>query len=85
LGTVTDDIETLRAERDALLERDVQAWLVWARDEAPAYRQFETSISWRITKPIRWAGTFVRKVRSDGFGAAVGLAFTVVSQRVSRR
>lgn len=82
---MTDDIETLRAERDALIERDVHAWLVWARDEAPAYRQFETSLSWRVTKPIRWAGTFVRKVRSDGFVAAVGTAFTVVKQRISRR
>ena len=82
---MTDEIETLRAERDALLERDVQAWLVWARDEAPAYRQFETSISWRVTKPIRWVGTFVRKVRSDGFASAVGLAFAVVKQRISHR
>jgi hypothetical protein len=80
-----DDLIALRAERDALLEQDVTAWLVWAKDEAPSYRKFETSLSWRITKPVRWAGMFSRKVKSDGLGEALALSLAFVKKRIVRR
>lgn len=78
------ELERLRAERDALLEHDVSTWLDRVRTEGAGYRDFENSISYRITTPIRWAGIFVRKVRSDGLGDALGLAFAAVKKRAGR-
>lgn len=78
------EVERLRAERDALLEQDVDTWLDRMRNEGLSYRQFQSSISYRITAPIRLAGMFVRKVRSDGIGEAIGLAVAAVKKRTTR-
>jgi hypothetical protein len=78
------ELERLRAERDALLEHDVATWLDRVRTEGLSYRQFESSISYRVTAPIRWAGILVRTVRSDGLGHAVGLTVAAVKKRVGR-
>ena len=78
------ELERLRAERDALLEHDVAIWLDRVRSEGSSYRQFETSTSYRITAPIRWAGILVRTVRSDGIGEAFGLAIAAVKKRTRR-
>jgi hypothetical protein len=78
------ELERLRAERDALLERDVTTWLDRVRTEGSTYREFESSISYRITAPIRWAGIFTRKVRSDGLGDALGLAAAALRKRLRR-
>ena len=78
------ELERLRAERDALLEHDVSIWLDRLRTEGLSYREFESSISYRITAPIRWTGDFVRKVRSDGLGDAMRLALSVVKKRAGR-
>lgn len=78
------ELQQLRAERDALLQHDVDRWLDRLRTEGATYRAFESSISYRVTAPIRWSGIFVRKARSDGLGDAVGLAFAAVRKRVSR-
>lgn len=86
MGTQRDqDLSTLQKERDALLEKDVDTWLEWVKTEAHGYRQFENSISWRVTKPIRWGGDFIRKARSEGVGVAVGTAFDRVKSRVFKR
>ena len=79
-----DEVARLRAERDALLEHDVDRWLDRVRDEASAYRQFENSLSYRVTAPLRLAGAFVRRTRSDGLGDALGLAVTTIKNRVRR-
>ena len=79
------DLSTLQKERDALLDKDVDTWLDWVKTEAHGYRQFENSISWRVTKPIRWGGDFIRKVRSKGLVVAVGTAFDRVKARVISR
>ena len=78
------ELERLRAERDALLEHDVVTWLDRVRAEGSSYREFESSISYRVTAPIRWAGIFVRTVRSDGLGDAVGLVVASVKRRAGR-
>ena len=78
------ELERLRAERDALLEHDVATWLERVRSEGSSYRQFESSISYRITAPIRWAGILVRSVRRDGVGETVGLAVAAVKKRARR-
>ena len=78
------ELERLRAERDALLEHDVSVWLDRLREEGSSIRDFESSISYRVTAPIRWSGILVRKVRSDGLGEAVGLAVAAVKKRAGR-
>ncbi|MGV8881087.1 MAG: hypothetical protein ACOH19_02940 [Rhodoglobus sp.] len=79
------DLSTLQKERDALLEKDVDTWLDWVKTEAHGYRQFENSISWRVTKPIRWGGDFIRKARSEGVGVATGTAISRVTSRITKR
>ena len=78
------ELERLRAERDALLEHDVAIWLDRVRAEGSQYRQFESSVSYRVTAPIRWAGILVRSVRTDGLGDTVGLAVAAVKKRARR-
>jgi hypothetical protein len=78
------ELERLRAERDALLQHDVTTWLDRVRAEGSSYREFESSISYRITAPIRWGGIFVRRVRSDGLGDAVALALAALRKRLRR-
>ena len=86
MGTQRDqDISALQKERDSLLEKDVDAWLDWAKTEAHGYRQFENSISWRVTKPIRWGGDFLRKARNEGVGTAVSAATARVKSKVFKR
>ena len=78
------ELERLRAERDALLEHDVSVWLDRVRNEGSPLRGFESSISYRVTAPLRWGGILVRKVRSDGLGDAVALVVSSVKKRVRR-
>jgi hypothetical protein len=78
------ELEHLRAERDALLEHDVDRWLDRLRTEGSSYRAFEASISYRVTAPIRLTGAFLRRVRSDGVRDALGLAVATVRKRASR-
>ena len=78
------ELERLRAERDALLEHDVATWLDRVRTEGSSYRQFESSLSYRVTAPIRWAGILVRSARRDGVGETVGLAIAAVKKRAGR-
>lgn len=81
----SEDLDTLRGERDALLNNDVERWLTRTLSEAATYSDFENSISYRITQPIRWGGIFVRKVRSDGLGEAVALGVSSVQRRIKQR
>lgn len=86
MGTQGDqDFVKLQQERDALLEKDVDSWLDWVKTEAHGYRQFENSISWRVTKPIRWGGDFLRKARNEGVGTAIGAAADRISSKVFKR
>lgn len=79
-----DELARVRAERDALLEHDVETWLADVKANAVGMRAFESSLSWRVTKPLRAAGAFARLTRSDGLGTAVSTAAGVVRKRVQR-
>ena len=81
----TGDLLSVIAERDALLQNDVDTWLTQVKQQSASYLDFEKSISWQATKPVRWAGAFVRKARSDGLADAVGYAMAVVRSRIARR
>lgn len=80
-----DETARLREERDSLLQKDVDTWLNWVRDEAFGYRQFEDSLSFKVTKPLRWGGDFLRLVRNEGVGEALGAVANRVKHRVTRR
>ncbi len=45
-------------------------------------RDFERSVSYRVTKPIRWASTFVRAARSEGVGGALSMTRRLVVGRL---
>jgi hypothetical protein len=83
--SATEDLATVRSQRDALLNRDVNVWLGQVKSEASAMRGFENSLSWKLTRPVRAAGIFTRLVRSDGLGTALGTAFGAMKRRISRR
>jgi hypothetical protein len=77
-----EDLDRIRAERDALLEHDVETWLAHVRTDATSMRDFEQSLSYRVTKPLRWAGTFVRATKSEGLGGALAMSRRVVANRL---
>lgn len=81
-SSVAHELETLRDERDALVQNDVSAWLELVRTQSTSRRDYRNSLSWRITKPIRLAGLFSRKVRESGLRSALSLASASVTKRV---
>ena len=85
MDSSVDDSEAdrLRAEVDLLLNNDVAAWLKVVRAKSAVASDYENSLSWRITRPLRLARSFQVKVREDGVRSAVGQAATRVRQKLS--
>ena len=57
------------AERDEILKSHFGRWLDAIRIEADAY-DYQRTLSWRITQPIRYVEAFFVRARHDGFGPA---------------
>lgn len=62
----TDEAGRLREELDTLRNGAVDRWLTMALEEGRRVRDFESSLSWRVTRPLRLAGIGVRSVRAVG-------------------
>mgnify|MGYP001427364305 CR=1 FL=1 len=87
-STVADlraELEGLRRDYDELLNRDVATWLEQLRAEPGFVRDYERTLSWRITRPLRLARAFQVRLREDGVGPAVGQAVTVLKRSARRR
>jgi len=71
----------LRNELDTLRNGAIDRWLTTALEEGRRVRDFESSLSWRVTRPLRLAGVGVRSVRTVGLVPTLRL---VVSRLRSR-
>ena len=84
MDTNDQDVISIRAERDALLNADVESWLNRIAKVASA-EEYQNSLSWRVTRPLRLARTFQLRAKRDGLPSAVSQAAVVVKQRIARR
>jgi hypothetical protein len=76
-----DELEAELAElQDAVLED----WVVVASHATDALRSIQSTLSWRITRPLRVTRTFQNKVAEIGTGRAVQLATAQVARRLRR-
>ena len=78
------DPTALRAERDALLNDDVNAWLARI-SRGTSVEDYQNSLSWRVTKPLRLARNLQLRVRRDGLVSAMSQATAAAQRRWSRR
>lgn len=81
LATAQAEIDELRRTNDALANQSLNTWLVVVSDEARALSQVYSTLSWRITKPLRMARQVQVKVKEVG----VSETAAVVSASVRRR
>lgn len=77
----TPEIDGLRRELDALRNGAIDRWLTMALEEGRQVRDFESSLSWRVTRPLRLAGVVTRSVRAVGFASTVRLAISRLRSR----
>ena len=82
--SAAEDIEssTLRAELDAYRNGVVDRWLDATLAEGRIVREYENSLSWRVTRPLRLARRGFSAVRTVGPVAVVRI---VLERRRSRR
>lgn len=73
------------AERDALLENDVRSWLAVALKQSALQADYQNSLSWRITQPLRLVRSYQLRLRQDGFASANAQAVAVLKKRLRRR
>ncbi len=66
--------------RDALLDD----WLLVTEHLAGTQQQMESSLSWRVTAPLRLVRLFQVKARELGLPAATRLGTAVVARRLGR-
>lgn len=71
----------LRAENAALLDSQLASWTTIVRDESSALTQVYSTLSWRITKPLRDARAFQLAVRRVGLSSALAIAVARVRRR----
>ncbi len=77
-----DDIAQLRSELDAYRNGAVDRWLELAVSEGRIVRDYENSLSWRITRPLRLARRGFTAVRTIG---PVAVAKIVIERRRTPR
>ncbi|QHC67244.1 hypothetical protein Q0F99_01175 [Rathayibacter oskolensis] len=81
-----ETIEELRAERDALLNDPLDAWLKHMHvGGVVASAPFEQTLSWRVTKPLRAVRLFQIRASQLGLRGAVGHTARYAARRFGRR
>lgn len=68
--TLETENARLRAELDALLNQELTEWVRKAHHDAGQLRDFEQSLSWRVTKPLRQIRRIQVGVREVGLRSA---------------
>lgn len=81
-----ETLEELRAERDALLNDPLDAWLKHMHvGGVVASAPFEQTLSWRVTKPLRAVRLFQIRASQLGLRGAVGHSVRYAQRRFGRR
>jgi len=85
LAEAEAEIERLRRSNDALMNQSLNTWLVVVSDEARALSQVYSTVSWRITRPLRVARTVQTKVREVGVTETAAVVAATVKRRLATR
>ncbi|MBO0982811.1 hypothetical protein [Rathayibacter sp. SD072] len=81
-----ETVEELRERLDALLNDPLDEWLQHMHvGGVVAAAPFESTLSWRVTKPLRAVRLFQIRASQLGVGGAVGHTARYVSRRLGRR
>ncbi|MWV50580.1 hypothetical protein GRS96_15005 [Rathayibacter sp. VKM Ac-2803] len=81
-----ETLEELRAERDALLNDPLDAWLKHMHvGGVVASAPFEQTLSWRVTKPLRAVRLFQIRATQLGLRGAMGHTARYAQRRFGRR
>lgn len=73
--------DALQRRLDALLNHEVSEWLDLERTLGGHSGDYESTLSWRVTKPLRLVRMFQFAARDNGLGAALRLALTFIARR----
>lgn len=86
VGRASDDESAaeLRTRLDALLNDPLDAWVENMHFGGSA-AEFEKTLSWRITKPLRAARTFQIRVGQLGLAGAVAHSGRFLRRRLARK
>lgn len=85
-ATGTDTVEELRERLDLLLNDPLDIWAANMHSGGVRYvADFESTLSWRVTRPLRAARTFQIRVGQLGFPGAVGHAVRYARRRFAGR
>ena len=79
-----EELVRVRAERDSLLNTDVDSWLSSMQNVA-SVEDYRNSMSWKVTRPLRMFRMYQLVIARDGFSSATAQALAIVKRRVGRR
>lgn len=82
---LNERLREVEAQRDELLANDVAVWLDRMQHTAIPLRNYQSSLSWRVTAPLRAVRTFQLSAGRIGFGATVSLTWGYLRRRVGKR
>jgi hypothetical protein len=82
---VDPEVDTVRAELATVREQQVEEWLRLVRFGSVIPRSVETSLSWRITRPLRLAETAIGVFRRDGAHRFWATTVSRLRRMVTRR
>ncbi len=85
LTKATAERDALRADVDAMLTHDVSEWLEMQRGLRVGFADYESTVSWRVTKPLRLIRTFQYAAKEHGLSSALRLAGAVLTRRRGAR
>lgn len=82
---LNERLREVEAQRDELLANDVAVWLDRMQHTAIPLGNYQATLSWRVTAPLRALRTFQLSVRRVGFGATISLSWRYLTRRVGKR
>lgn len=85
LAAAESQIEQLKAANDALMNESLNSWLTVVGDESRILGEVYSTLSWRITRPLRLVRQVQRKVAEVGAAETTSLVAARVKQRLGRR
>jgi len=78
---VSSEVDELRGRLDALLNNEVELWLALEPRFGASAGDYESTLSWRVTRPLRLLRTFQLSVHDVGWRTSVRLARNYLMRR----
>ncbi len=85
LLTMSASEDEIRAELDELRRAVLNDWIVVTTRTAGLVEQMQSTVSWRVTKPLRVFKRFQRTATDEGLRVAIDLTAVAVARRLGRR